>query len=49
MGAFVYRDDAADVARRIAHVLELFNDLAARQDQVAGRCRAASSRCSRWR
>jgi ABC-type branched-subunit amino acid transport system ATPase component len=36
MGAFVYRDDAADVARRIAHVYELFDDLASRKDQIAG-------------
>ena len=36
MGAFVYRDDAADVARRIAHVYELFDDLASRKEQIAG-------------
>jgi ABC-type branched-subunit amino acid transport system ATPase component len=36
MGAFVYRDDPADVQRRIDHVLELFADLANRKDQVAG-------------
>ena len=36
MGAFVYRDDPADVRRRIAHVLDLFTDLERRQGQLAG-------------
>ena len=36
MGAFRYRRDPADRDRRIAHVLDLFVDLAGRQDQLAG-------------
>jgi ABC-type branched-subunit amino acid transport system ATPase component len=36
MGAYVYRRDPADRDRRIARVLDLFGDLAGRQDQVAG-------------
>jgi ABC-type branched-subunit amino acid transport system ATPase component/predicted MFS family arabinose efflux permease len=36
MGAFVYRSDPADRDRRIARVLEMFDDLAARRTQVAG-------------
>jgi ABC-type branched-subunit amino acid transport system ATPase component len=36
MGAYVYRRDPADRDRRIARVLDLFGDLAVRQDQVAG-------------
>jgi len=35
MGAYVYRHDPADRDRRIARVLDLFGDLAARQDQTA--------------
>ena len=36
IGAFAYRRDAADRARRITRVLELFPTLAGRQDQAAG-------------
>jgi ABC-type branched-subunit amino acid transport system ATPase component/MFS family permease len=36
MAAFVYRRDGTDQERRIARVLELFADLAGRQDQTAG-------------
>ena len=36
MGAYVYRADPADRDRRIARVLDLFDDLARRQDQPAG-------------
>ncbi len=36
MGAFVYRDDQADRDRRIAYVLDMFTDLNARQEQMAG-------------
>jgi ABC-type branched-subunit amino acid transport system ATPase component len=36
MAAFVYRNDSEDQERRIAKVLELFVDLADRQDQPAG-------------
>ncbi len=36
MAAFVYRNDSEDQERRIAKVLELFADLADRQDQPAG-------------
>ncbi|HEY4332399.1 MAG TPA: MFS transporter [Ilumatobacteraceae bacterium] len=36
MGAYIYRSDAADCERRIARVLDLFTDLAGRQDQAAG-------------
>ena len=35
-GAFLYRGDLADRDRRIDRVLELFTDLAGRQDQLAG-------------
>ena len=35
MAAFVYRQDRDDMERRIARVLELFTDLAGRQDQPA--------------
>jgi ABC-type branched-subunit amino acid transport system ATPase component/MFS family permease len=35
MASFVYRSDKADQERRIAKVLELFEDLAGRQDQPA--------------
>ena len=35
MGAYHYRNDEADVERRIAKVLRLFPDLADRQDQTA--------------
>lgn len=35
-GAFLYRSDPADRDRRIDRVLELFTDLAGRQDQLAG-------------
>jgi len=35
MASFVYRGDKADQERRIAHVLELFDDLAGRQGQPA--------------
>jgi ABC-type branched-subunit amino acid transport system ATPase component len=36
MGAYLYRSDPADRDRRLDRVLELFRDLAARQDQTAG-------------
>lgn len=36
MGAYHYRKDERDVERRINRVLELFPDLADRQDQLAG-------------
>jgi ABC-type branched-subunit amino acid transport system ATPase component len=36
MGGFRYRADLADLGRRTARVLDLFPDLAGRQDQVAG-------------
>jgi ABC-type branched-subunit amino acid transport system ATPase component/predicted MFS family arabinose efflux permease len=36
MGAFRYRRDPRDRDRRTARVLDLFDDLAGRQDQVAG-------------
>jgi ABC-type branched-subunit amino acid transport system ATPase component/predicted MFS family arabinose efflux permease len=36
MGAYLYRSDRADRDRRIARVLDLFSDLAKRQDQLAG-------------
>ncbi len=36
MGAYQYRDDPDDVKARIDRVLELFPDLAGRQDQLAG-------------
>jgi ABC-type branched-subunit amino acid transport system ATPase component/predicted MFS family arabinose efflux permease len=36
MGAYLYRTDAADRDRRIARALDLFPDLAARQEQLAG-------------
>jgi ABC-type branched-subunit amino acid transport system ATPase component/predicted MFS family arabinose efflux permease len=36
MGAFAYRGNPADRDRRIARVLDLFADLARRQDQLAG-------------
>jgi len=36
MAAFVYRHDHGEQERRIAHVLELFDDLAGRQGQLAG-------------
>jgi ABC-type branched-subunit amino acid transport system ATPase component len=36
MGAYVYRKDPAERDRRIARVLDLFKDLAGRQDQLAG-------------
>ena len=36
IGAYVYRSDTADRDRRIARVLDLFHDLATRQDQMAG-------------
>lgn len=35
-GAFLYRNDPEDRERRITHVLDLFADLAERQDQLAG-------------
>jgi ABC-type branched-subunit amino acid transport system ATPase component/MFS family permease len=35
VASFVYRQDAADQERRIARVLDLFTDLAGRQDQPA--------------
>jgi ABC-type branched-subunit amino acid transport system ATPase component len=35
MGAYVYRHDPTDRDRRIARVLDLFGDLAGRQDQTA--------------
>jgi ABC-type branched-subunit amino acid transport system ATPase component/predicted MFS family arabinose efflux permease len=35
MGAYVYRGDSEDCERRIARVLELFNALAGRQDELA--------------
>ena len=35
MGAYIYRDDHADRERRIARVLDLFDVLADRQDQMA--------------
>jgi ABC-type branched-subunit amino acid transport system ATPase component len=35
MGAYIYRGDPADRERRIARVLDLFKDLAGRQDQTA--------------
>jgi ABC-type branched-subunit amino acid transport system ATPase component len=36
MGAYIYRGDPADRARRMARVLDLFDDLRRRQDQPAG-------------
>lgn len=36
IGAYVYRSDPADRDRRIARVLDMFADLAIRQDQIAG-------------
>lgn len=36
IGAFKYRDDPEDVARRIGEVFELFDDLEGRRDQAAG-------------
>jgi ABC-type branched-subunit amino acid transport system ATPase component/predicted MFS family arabinose efflux permease len=36
MGAYLYRGDPTDRRRRIARVLDLFGDLAGRQDQLAG-------------
>ena len=36
MAAFVYRSDKEDQERRIAKVMDLFEDLAGRQDQSAG-------------
>ena len=35
MGAYIYRDDHADRDRRIARVLDLFDVLADRQDEMA--------------
>ena len=50
MGAYVHRKDRADVDARVDRVLERFP--AARRPAVGEgrrRCRAASSRCWRWR
>ena len=49
MAAFVYRSDKEDQERRIAKVLDLFEDLAGRQEQSAASLSVGSSRCWRWR
>ena len=50
MAAFVYRGDRADFRRRLDRAYDLFPALArTRAARRVARCRAASSRCSRWR
>jgi branched-chain amino acid transport system ATP-binding protein len=48
MGAFT-RSDKAEIAQDYARMMTLFPRLAERASRPPARCRAASSRWSRWR